>query len=152
MVLATDRIGIEILLAGNETDTSNESDVKYLEAYVGNPESLVGLSVCPSTKFHAVSAEISLTHLIRRNGYKVSVLMTSANSQQIPEPNHPDHATLIETNQYNLASVHPYEIVFIKVRDGWENSLDRTLLGKLTEWHNNLNYSSWEICNQRTRK
>jgi hypothetical protein len=146
MVLATDRIGIEILLAGNETDSSSETDPRYMEYYLGNPESLVGLSGCPASKFHAVSAEISLTHLIRRRGYKVTVLMTSAISDAMPKTDSDNNGAHLEANSYNLASVHPYEIVFIKARAGWENSMDNKLLNKITEWHDKLNYSSWQVC------
>jgi hypothetical protein len=86
MVLATDTIGINILLAGNgTTDSTIETDEKYTTSYLGNPESLIGLSGCPNSKFRAVSAEISLTHLIRRAGYKIAVQMTSATAIQAKE-------------------------------------------------------------------
>jgi hypothetical protein len=147
MVLATDSIGLEILLAGNETDTSSETDPDYKEHYTGNPKSLVGLSRCPTSKFGAVSAEISISKLIRRAGYKIAVLMTSATSQIFRGWNdtQSDYLTF-PTNSYNLASVHPYEVIFIKARKGWGDSMDPLILTKLTEWHDHMNYSSWQAC------
>jgi hypothetical protein len=148
MVIATDKIGIKILLEGNATDTSFESDPQFVEVYEGNPNSLVGLSACPTSKFRAVSAEISLTNLIRRAGYKVAVLMTSATSVQVQglHGNDFDDSMNLSTNSHNLASVHPYEIIFIKARKGWSDSVDMGMLERLTNFHDNLNYSSWRIC------
>jgi hypothetical protein len=139
MVVATDLIGIKILLAGNATDTSAETDPEFKEWW-GNPKSLVGLTGCYNTKFRAVSAEMSLTHLIKRAGYNVSVLMTSVTS----DPNYDEHCE--EQNKDNLASVSPYELIFIKAREGWENLMDQHLLEKMTKWHNAWNYGSWERC------
>jgi hypothetical protein len=144
MVLATDTIGIKILLAGNgTTDSTIETDEKYITKYFGNPESLIGLNGCPDSKFRAVSTEISLTHLIRRAGYKIAVQMTSATALQREES---DEELILPFNDYNLASVHPYEIIFIKAREGWGGSIDAEYLSKLTEWHDNLNTSSWQTC------
>jgi hypothetical protein len=139
MIIATDLIGVKILLAGNITDTTSETDPKYINDW-GNPESLVGLTGCYSTKFRAVSAEISLTNLIKKAGYNISVLMTSVTSDQ----NYDLHCD--RENKYNLGSVHPYEVIFIKAREGWENNMDKQLLNKMTEWHNTWNYNSWEEC------
>lgn len=144
MLLATDSIGISILLVANETDTTPLSDHEYSEVYEGNPNSLVGLSKCPENKFRAVSAEISMSSLIKRAGYNISVLMTSATSAQIKGKF--DVESNLPENTYNLASIHPYEIIFIKARTGWRDSMDIHLLNKLTEWHDDLNYSSWKAC------
>jgi hypothetical protein len=144
MVLATDTIGIKILLAGNgTTDSTIETDKKYINKDHGNPESLIGLNGCPDSKFRAVSTEISLTHLIRRAGYQIAVQMTSATAIQTKEHNASYYAPY---NDYNLASVHPYEIIFIKAREGWGGSIDTEYLNRLSEWHDDLDTSSWQTC------
>ena len=142
MVLATDIVGLQIILAGNATDTTSETDPQWKEQW-GNPNSLVGLTGCYNTKYKAVSAEMSVTHLIKRAGYNISVLMTSVTS----DPSYDE--TCDDDNKYNLASVSPYELIFIKARKGWENLMDEQLLDKMTEWHNTWNYNSWERCKMK---
>jgi hypothetical protein len=142
MVLATDIVGLQIILAGNATDTTYETDPQWEDQW-GNPNSLVGLTGCYNTKYKAVSAEMSVTHLIKKAGYNISVLMTSVTS----DPNYDE--TCDDINKYNLASVSPYELIFIKARKGWENLMDEQLLEKMTEWHNTWNFNSWERCKMK---
>jgi hypothetical protein len=143
MVIATDLTGIKILLAGNDTDTTYETDAQYSYA-AGNPTSLAGLSRCPETKFRAVSTEISLTQLIKRNNYEFAVLMTAKTASKNYTITCLDWDN--DLNGYNLRSLHPYETIFIKARDKWEHSMDLVLLRKMSEWHDEWDYSSWEAC------
>ena len=143
MVLATDLTGVKILLKGNETDTSAETDPLYKDWW-GNPNSLVGLTGCYDNKFKAVSAEMSVTHLIKKAGYNVTVLMAAFRS----DPDYEEHCkdNFEAQNKYNLANVAPYEIVFIKARPGWEGLMDQDHLDKMTEWHDAYPITSWEAC------
>lgn len=143
MVLATDLTGVKILLKGNETDTSAETDPLYKDWW-GNPNSLVGLTGCYQDKFKAVSAELSVTHLIKKHGYNVTVLMSAFQA----DPNYEEHCKegFEEQNKYNLAKVGPYELIFVKARPGWEGLFDQDLLDKMTEWHDSFPATSWEAC------
>jgi hypothetical protein len=137
MIIATDNIGIDILLGGDPTDTSNTPDILHAQEY-GNPDSLLGLSTCYTTRYRAVSAEISLTNLIYKAGYNVSVLMTAASTS----PSFYEHCTIPEG--WEFLDVHPYESLFVKAnRDIY---MDPSIIKKLTNIHYKLNYSSWEVC------
>lgn len=130
MVLATDRIGLETLLKGD--DDKNEP-VDFSHGF--NWQSLKGLSFCATNKFSAIEVEVSLTNVIRKAGYKVAVLMTEASSSE----NYYE-----ECPGGGWEGVHPYEIVFVKANFNYK--LDYPLIQRMTEWHNGWGYNSWKIC------
>jgi hypothetical protein len=137
MILATDRAGLNTLLRGDPTDTTNTTDVKWANEH-GNPESLLGLSSCYNSRYKAISAEISLTNLMYRSSYNVSVLMSAASSPGFYED------CFLDTDWKN---VHPYETIYIKANR--DIHIDPKPIKKLTRWHNNSNYSSWQICSRK---
>jgi hypothetical protein len=136
MIFATDAKGIRILLAGNYTDETIKSDRDY--ASPANPNSLNGLSACPSDKFRAISSEISLTNLMYKNNYKAKVFMTAA---AVPGY-YDDCFHQIEPKEWE--NVTPYETLFVKANRN--RRIKRELLDKLTKYHNDWGYSSWEAC------
>jgi hypothetical protein len=137
MIIATDYIGIQILLAG---DTAHEK--VFINEWGFNPYSQVGLSGCAKNYGDAVSAEISLTNLIYENNYKPEVVMTAAKRPGYYDE-FCDNDSVLHLNTYFGTTLHPYESVFAKVS---RNIYDEVLLEKLTEWHDDWNYSSWEAC------
>ncbi|RYE12937.1 MAG: hypothetical protein EOP34_09845 [Rickettsiales bacterium] len=138
MIFATDRIGIEILLAGNTTNFTtyqNRSGEEY------NKDFMVGLSQCFPTKNRAIIGEISLTHLIKRSAYNYTVMMTAASAI----PNYFNNCTHIDVNwngNYFGYNIHPFETVFTKAN----RDLDPQMLETLTDWYDSGGYSSWEAC------
>ena len=136
MIVATDSIGIRILLAGNRTDETLKSDKDY--GIPANPSSMNGLSICPSNKFRAVSSEISLTSLLYRASYKVKTFMTAANV-----PGYYEHC-FHNAEPRDWQKVTPYEVLFVKANRNRSFSSD--LLERLTKWHNGWGYSSWKAC------
>jgi hypothetical protein len=137
MIFATDTIGIEILLKGDPTDTSNTTDMIWANE-AGNPESLLGLSSCYTERFKAISAEISLTNLIHRAKYNVSVLQKAASSY----PSFYENCSNGRDTDWRW--VTPYETIFVKANR--DMNIDPTLVRKLTLLHFKSNYTSWEVC------
>jgi hypothetical protein len=126
MVFATDRIGVEILLNG--TPDPNDDDI--------NIHSLSGLHGCYTHKNKAISAEVSLAHLIYEANYKTHVLMTAASQSK-------DFVQLCNTTaSYYVEKIHPYETIFLKVNE----NVDPVFLEDLTRWHDGSEYSSWDKC------
>ena len=39
-------------------------------------------------------------------------------------------------------NVHPYETIFVKAN----RDVDPNMIEKFAEWHDNMNYSSWDVC------
>lgn len=141
MIFATDSIGIRLLLAGNRTDETLWSDQDY--GIPGNPSSMNGLSICPSSKFRAVSSEVSLTSLMYRASYKVKTFMTASEI-----PGYYEHC-FHNVEPHEWMRVTPYESIFIKANRNIRYSED--LLEKLTEYHDGSGYSSWEKCKPRKK-
>lgn len=91
-----------------------------------------------------VHSEIGMATLIRSQGYKVDVMLTSVHAYTPDEyceiANWPgDH---LQPGQYYGSNVHPYEIIFAKANRG----VEQTMLDLLTAWHYNMNDSSWDRC------
>lgn len=83
--------------------------------------------------------------LIRSQGYKVDVMLTSVHAYSAEEyceiadyPGDP-----LQPNQYFGSNVHPYEIIFAKANRG----VEQTMLDLLTAWHYNMKKdASWDRC------
>ena len=124
MILATDNIGMQILMGEN----SNSSQ---------------GLSGCYIEKVDAIRTELSLSRMIEDATYKYDVMMTgtASSSDYFHECAHED---VNWDKHYFGFNLHPYETIFVKAN----RRIDPVLLMTLTEWHNNQNYSSWGMCAQ----
>lgn len=144
MIIATDSIGINILLSGSQTSnyirnvTAEEEVIRKLDL---NPFSMIGLSSCYQNYSQAVSAEMSLTNLIYNATYEVDVLMTASVTEDYFK-NCRNANPLIFRGYYG-ASLHPYETIFTKVN---KEIYDQIVIDKLTDWHNEWEVNSWESC------
>lgn len=126
MLLATDNIGINILLG--KYATSNETYAK-------------GISTCFENKIDAIWTEIRLSELFEKATYKFEVMMIAAHS--FPDYYHNcSHEDVNWKDQYYGFDIHPYETIFIKAN----RNINIPYLSKLTEWHNSWGYSSWKTC------
>ena len=135
MVMATDRIGINVLLHGNTSDHNEPLDTT---GPTFNWHNLKGLSYCAGNHFSAIETEISLTNLMYKAGYQVRVLM----SQSMTSPTFYEYCIL-----GGWGDVHPYEVIFTKANINI--NLDYPLLKKLSTWHDNSGYTSWDVCAKR---
>ena len=122
MIIATDSIGLDILLKG---DTANQRE--FINEWGFNQYSLVGMSACAKNYADAVSAEVSLTNLILKANYSVEVLMTAATRRGYYEDCEND--SVLHVDKYFGTSLHPYETVFTKVS---RNIYDKILISRLT--------------------
>jgi hypothetical protein len=130
MIFATDSKGLEVLLNGNTNVNLNY-----------DKDSLAGLAVCSPTWESAISAEISLTNLMREASYKFQVFMTVASTT----PDYYETCTtgnMMEEGKYHDISFHPYETVFHKSN----RDISPLVLSRLTEWHDKWGYSSDDKC------
>jgi hypothetical protein len=135
MIAATDREGVEILLAGIP-------DEEEIWDHNINNNSLSGLSSCITNGNKAISAEISLTNLIRKASYNFTVMMTAASS----DPDYYqtcNHSDILAQNSYFGISLHPYETLFIQATI---EHYDAKTIDIITEWQQGRGYNSWEKC------
>ncbi|EWC43768.1 hypothetical protein DRE_07333 [Drechslerella stenobrocha 248] len=117
MILATDRVGIDILL----------NDVIAGHCYSGWDD--------------AVDGETNITQAIRQAGYHVTTFMTPFSSVA-DYPDNCEHGDILWNDKYFGTNMHPYEAMFQKAnRDIYPDQLRL-----LTEWHNKANYSSQPFC------
>jgi hypothetical protein len=139
MIIATDSIGMNILLNGKTLGLNNEPDA---DTYI-NTDSLTGLSACYSIKWRAISAEISLTNLIHAASYKSNVLMTAASASKTYVNDSTVNDVLSPGTYYGI-DVHPYETIFFKAN----REISRGVIDKLTRIHDRAGYNSWKACSR----
>ena len=87
-------------------------------------------------------------------GYRFDVLMTGFHGEF---EDRDDYFDTCETNHfvqdvnvnggYFGFNVHPYETLFVKSN----RNIEPNMIKKLEEWHDTMNYSSWDVC-ERSRK
>lgn len=88
-----------------------------------------------------------MARLIRSQGYKVDVMLTSVHAYTAKEycdKAGPQSDHLIPGNYFG-SNVHPYETIFAKANRG----IDDGLLNHFTSWHLAMNETSWERCSAR---
>lgn len=82
--------------------------------------------------------------LIRSKGYKVDVMLTSVAAytpdEYCDKMDSPDGHLM--PGGYFGYNVHPYETIFPK----GNHKADKGLLDHMTEWHYNMNDTSWNRC------
>ena len=125
MILATDKVGLDVLL-----DPASEC-----------------LSTCPDGWLSAVHVELRMTAKIKEAGYQADAMMqefhgradfsdTCTGTDRLWEGAYPDG------RRDAAFFVHPYETLFFKANRG----VQEKLLGKLTEWTDAAGYSSYDVC------
>ncbi|CAN8100388.1 unnamed protein product [Discula destructiva] len=144
MLLATDVVGMRILM-----DPDLAYSVPADTPPWGGPELPTGFSQCYNSYAHAVHAEIGMARLIRSQGYVVDVMLTSVHSSNAEVYCNPERAghqdDHLKPNAYFGSNVHPYEIMFAKANRG----IDDNLLTLFTDWHYQMNETSWDKCAKR---
>jgi len=133
MIVATDDVGIKILLNGTITPEEEKSTGLLYTS------SLRGLNTCPETYYKAINAEISLTNLITDASYQVDVLASQAGVKGYIDRKCPNG----DSSPVKGFNNHPYETIFVKVS---KYAYDTITVDTLTKWHNSYNYTSWEAC------
>ncbi|KAF3906009.1 hypothetical protein ABW21_db0204722 [Orbilia brochopaga] len=117
MILATDKIGIKILLENV-------------------------LSQCFTKHEDAVQGEMNITSSITAAGYTVSAFMTAFSSDASGYMQHCTHDDVLYEGHYYNTSLHPYETMFQKAN----RNINPLQLQLLTEWHDQSGYSSQPFC------
>jgi hypothetical protein len=114
---------------------------------------------CPATLHpEAVDQEVGMTKKILTHGWDVNVWEVSVQHPQMTQSDtfktayHGDAAhadreqcKLDDPNwqdHYFGFNLHPYETIFAKAN----RDINPILLPKLTDWHLNMNYSSYDYC------
>lgn len=138
MLLATDDVGMSILLNPSLANTVHRND------FFGNVDDLTGFTPCYGSMHKAIHGEMGLTELIRQQGYEVDVLLAAFQAETpttyCAANGNPED--ILYEGHYFGTNVHPYELVFIKAN----RNIDPTLLDKMTSWHLSQNTSAWDTC------
>lgn len=126
MILATDRVGLDILL-----DPASKA-----------------FATCPNGHKEAVDVEIGITTAIKKAGYKVDAMMQEF---QAEKDTFADTCTGEDRNYEGAydngvknagMSLHPYEMLFFKANRG----ISEKLVDHLTMWTDQAGYSSYDSC------
>jgi hypothetical protein len=138
MLLATDSIGMGILLNPSLADSVSHDD------FFGSASDPTGFTPCYNSMRQAIHGELGLTELIRSQGYEVDVLLTAFQAHTptnyCEKNGHPED--ILYEGKYFGSNVHPYELVFIKAN----RNIDPRLLEVMTVWHLGLDGSAWDTC------
>ena len=120
MLLATDLIGLDILLEK-------------------------GLLRCYTDMGAAINAETHLSPTFEEAGYSLYVMMTAWHGDPVYKSENYEECTyqdpIHHTGSYYDHNIHPYEVIFAKA-----NRDQSTVLDYLTDWHDGMEYSSYEKC------
>ncbi|CZR57232.1 uncharacterized protein PAC_07122 [Phialocephala subalpina] len=153
MILATDRIGLEILLFPTEAqiETFRDSLPPYPYVPANHPAYNVpqlehpGINSCPNEYWHAVSVEVHASALIKAAGYKIDAMMAAFHKSETYEEecegdmSSPD---VLYENSYWGTNIHPFDTIFAKSNRGTNAKVLKTL----TEWTDGRGYSSYDVC------
>lgn len=161
MVWATDSEGLSLLLYPPQNSPPHDEWMEILFSHADDfprPESYKpsepnwvekGLSQCFANRQDAVVAEISATGIILSAGKKVNTLLAQYQTSK-------EHNIIafceplgawdpMHEGSYGGGSVHPFETMFIKTNRG----LSPALIDSLTEWTDQMGYSSYSQCSKR---
>ncbi|KAF3310979.1 hypothetical protein TWF173_009098 [Orbilia oligospora] len=101
------------------------------------------ISHCFKNFGSAVQAENRAAREVLNQGYDVEALMTAASS--LPDyARQCTHGTVLRPNSYFGINLHPYETIFQKAN----RDIAPRMLDLMTKWHDQSNYSSWEVCSK----
>jgi hypothetical protein len=149
MILATDRVGIDILL-GQSDDNSGVALVGSNDTSIPK-YSNIGIDACPTSMDEAVNIEVSLTVLIQSHNYSVRAMMAEYWSKQDYEEDCTNGDVNAAEGAYEGGDLGVFETLFIKTR--WGVEADQT--ERLTQWYDGAVYSgmsrgAWDKCGQAT--
>ncbi|PSR93918.1 hypothetical protein BD289DRAFT_428269 [Coniella lustricola] len=143
-VWATDFVGMELLINPPPPLGANSTVDNFADWFAP-----VGLADCYPDLSRAVHAELGATRVVMEAGYKVDLMMSAyhgiANYSAVCDPQ--EDGDLMFKDKYFGTNVHPYETIFAKTN----REVDQTLLDRLTEWHWQSGWRSWDACGAFSR-
>lgn len=161
MVWATDREGLSLLLHPPPTSPRHDQWMETLFSHAddfprpadyqpsGSDWVEKGLSQCFANRQEAVQGEIAATGIILGAGKKVDTLLARYQTSQahnITAFCEPLGAWDPQSEgNYGGGSIHPFETMFLKTNRG----LSPQLVESLTEWTEQMHYSSYSQCSKR---
>ncbi|KAK6344861.1 hypothetical protein TWF718_006813 [Orbilia javanica] len=99
------------------------------------------ISPCFKDFNSAVQAENRAARAVLNAGYDVEALMTAAST--MPDyARHCTHGSVLRPNAYFGIDLHPYETIFQKAN----RDIAPRMFELMTKWHDQSNYSSWDVC------
>lgn len=122
---------------------------------------------CPDDMWNAQGQEVQMASKIMNHGWEINAWLVSPLTRR-PYPSFPaSPLTQLQTALHGDPSyedrphcaqfgnddhlfngayfgfdVHPYETIFVKAN----RNVNPAMLGKMTEWHGRMNYSSYDYC------
>ena len=143
MILATDRVGMNILLGLNASEATEISSIS------NTTHSNIGIDACPTTMDEAVNIEVSLTPLIQSYNYTVRAMMAEYWSQKSYELECTNGDINAAKGAYEGGDLGVFETMFIKTR--WAVEADQT--ERLTGWYDGavdsgMSQGAWDKCGQ----
>ncbi|KAH8598910.1 hypothetical protein B0O99DRAFT_698234 [Bisporella sp. PMI_857] len=140
MILATDRIGIEVLLFPPAAAVAKVAQLPPVNMK-GEFNLYPGINGCFHEWGAAVSAEIGTSAVMNAAGYKLDVMMSAYhNGKEFEQCN--SIVDFLNENTYYGISYHPYETLFFKTN----RVIDELMIERYTDWTNGRKYSSYDFC------
>lgn len=145
MILATDRVGIDILLG--RSDESATGTIVSSNDTSGMTYTNIGIDSCPMTMDEAVNLEVSLTSLIQSHNYTVRAMMAEYWSKLDYELDCTNGDVNAAEGAYEGGNLGVFETLFIKTR--WAVEAGQT--ERLTQWYNGavdsgMSGGAWDKC------
>ena len=142
MVLATDQVGLDILLGRDRESLISASNDTSSMTYTNT-----GIDACPQNMDEAVNIEVSLTPLIQSHNYTVRAMMAEYWSKQDYEIDCTNGDINAAKGAYEGGDLGVFETLFIKTR--WGVEADQT--ERLTRWYDGavdsgMSGGAWDRC------
>lgn len=142
-VWATDFVGMQLLMHPPPPGPNSTVDD------FADRNAPVGLASCYPDVGQAVHAELGATRVMLDAGWKVDLMMSAfhgiANYSAWCDPQ--EHGDLLWQNKYFGINAHPYETLFVKTN----RDIDPLMIERLTEWHWQSDWRSWDACGAFSR-
>lgn len=149
MILATDRIGLEILLFPSKSLTKKFRDAIGDAVYLPVPKMAhPGINSCPVGYWDAVSMEVHSTGLLQTAGYQVDTMMMAYHKEKDYQQHCGGWGDVQGPHQYFGINLHPYDTMFTKTN----RHLDELTIKLYTEWVDGAGYKSYESCKKAYAK
>lgn len=147
MILATDRIGMDILLGENTNETSSKADSAAASDTTSSHYKKIGIDACPTSMDEAVNIEVSLTSLVQSYNYSVRAMMAEYWSKKDFEKDCTNGDVNAAKGAYEGGDLGVFETLFIKTR--WAVEAEQT--ERLTQWYDGaaesgMSKGAWDKC------